>query len=188
MDELITVESLMVPLEEYATVSEEATLFEAIVALEDAQEEQDRTHRHYLHRAVLVYDKDHKICGKISQLDVIRALEPKYQELGDSRSMARAGLSPEFIRSMLESFSLCDTSLTEMCSKGAKIIVKNFMYTPGRDEHVEADASLCEAIHQFVIGQHQSLLVVRDGTIVGILRLTDVFMKVFEIMKQCEIA
>jgi CBS domain-containing protein len=187
MDELITVEELMVPLEEYATVSEDATLFEAIVALEKAQELQDRSRHHYLHRAVLVYGQNDKITGKISQLDVIRALEPKYQELGDSRSMARAGLSPEFIRSMLESFSLCDTSLTEMCSKGAKIIVKNFMNTPGRDEHVEAEASLCEAIHQFVIGQHQSLLVVREDEIVGILRLTDVFMTVFGIMKQCSI-
>lgn len=187
MDEVITVEELMVPLEEYATVSEDATLFEAILALEKAQGIQDRGRRPYLHRAVLVYDKNKKVSGKISQIDAIRALEPRYQELGDSRSMARAGLSPEFIRTMLESYSLCDASLTEMCSKGAHITVKNFMNRPGREEHVDAEASLCEAIHQFIIGQHQSLLVVREGEIVGILRLTDVFMKVFGIMKQCRI-
>jgi predicted transcriptional regulator len=54
-------------------------------------------------------------------------------------------------------------------------------------EYVEADVSLCEAIHMLVMGQHQRLLVLSEGEIVGVLRLSDVFMKVFELMKQCEI-
>ena len=70
----IYVKHLMVPLDEYATVSEEATLFEAVVALEKAQEKLDRTRFKYLHRAILVYDKNNNIVGKISQLDVLRAL------------------------------------------------------------------------------------------------------------------
>ena len=52
------VKDLMVPLEEYATVSEDATLYEAVMALEKAQEELDLTKDKYKHRAVLVYDKD----------------------------------------------------------------------------------------------------------------------------------
>jgi len=51
----IPIKDLMVPLEEYATVSEEATLFEAVAALEKAQERLDRDKYLYLHRAVLVY-------------------------------------------------------------------------------------------------------------------------------------
>ncbi|MGC8719330.1 MAG: CBS domain-containing protein, partial [Thermodesulforhabdaceae bacterium] len=59
--------------------------------------------------------------------------------------------------------------------------------TPVEGEFVEIDASLNEAIHKFVIGQHQSLLVLDKGEIVGVLRLSDVFMEVAQMIKQCEI-
>jgi len=181
--EIITIEELMVPLEEYAIVSEEATLFEAVLALEKAQEKLDRTRYLYLHRGVLVCDKNEKIVGKISQLDVLRALEPKYQEMGDMRTLSRAGFSPQFLKSMMENYSLCDRTFPDMCSKGAKIKIKNFMYTPSGGEYIDADASLCEGIHQFVMVHHQSLLVTREGEIIGVLRLADVFKDVFQMMK-----
>jgi CBS domain-containing protein len=59
------------------------------------------------------------------------------------------------------------------------------MYTPGEGEYVSENASLGEAIHQLIMGHHQSLLVTRDDKIVGILRLTDVFAAVFHRMKEC---
>jgi hypothetical protein len=40
-----------------------------------------------------------------------------------------------------------------------------------------------EAIHQFVMGHHQSLLVTRSNKIIGILRVTDVFKEIFNTMK-----
>jgi predicted transcriptional regulator len=57
------------------------------------------------------------------------------------------------------------------------------MYTPSEGEYIEADASLCEAVHMLVMGHHQSLLVTRDKKIVGILRLTDVFKETFQTME-----
>ena len=50
-----TVKDLMVPLAAYATVSEEATLFEAVLALEEAGKKYDQSRDK--HRAVLVLDK-----------------------------------------------------------------------------------------------------------------------------------
>ena len=187
MEEIIRVADLMVPIDEYATVSDDATLYEAVIALEKAQEELDRKRHHYLHRAILVYDKNNNICGKISQLDVLMALEPKYQEMGDMRTLSRAGFSPQFLKSMMEKFHLCDSSFSEMCTKAANKKVKDFMHTPTEGEHVEQETSLCEAIHLLVMGHHQSLLVTRDGGIVGILRLTDVFKEVFQMIKICSI-
>ena len=46
-------------------------------------------------------------------------------------------------------------------------------------------ATLDEAIHQFVMGNQQSLLVTHGDEVVGILRLTDVFAAVFHTMKEC---
>ena len=37
------------------------------------------------------------------------------------------------------------------------------MYTPAEGEFVSQDASLDEAIHQFVLGKHQSLLVIDNN-------------------------
>ena len=181
--EIITVSDLMVPLEEYATVGENATLYQAVKALEKAQEELDRKRYHYLHRAVLVLDKDRNVVGKISQLDVLMALEPKYKQLGDMRSVSRAGFSLDFIKSMMERYSLCEVPFTEMCGRAANMKVRDFMYTPREGEYVEADASLCEAIHMLIMGHHQSLLVTKEGKIVGILRLTDVFKLTFQTME-----
>jgi len=74
-----------------------------------------------------------------------------------------------------------------MCTKAANVKVKDFMYTPTEGEYIEAEAPLCEAIHQFVMGHHQSLLVMREGEIAGILRLTDVFKAVCQMIKTCTI-
>jgi hypothetical protein len=185
--ETIKVKDLMVPLDEYATVDEEATLYDAVMALEKAHEELDRTRYTYLHRAVLVLDKTMKVIGKVSQLDALRALEPKYAEIGDLGGAGRGGFSPQFLRSMLERYSLLDGPLNAVCTSAAKIKVKDFMYTPKEGEFVGEDAGLNEAVHQFVMGHHQSLLVTRGGEITGVLRLTDVFKHIFQTMKACVI-
>ena len=177
------VKDLMVPLEEYATVSHRSSLYEAVLALEKAQEELEKIHTAYLHRAVLVYDDNKKIIGKISQLDVLTALEPKYGEMGHSRSMSRVAFSPQFLKNMMETYSLLSESLETVCRRARDISVKDIMYTPSEGEYVDENASLREAIHQFVMGHHQSLLVTRGGSIIGVLRLTDVFKEVFHIMK-----
>jgi len=185
----IGIKDLMVPLEEYAIVSEDATLFEAILALENAQEMLDRERYKYLHRAVLVYDKNKKIVGKISQLDALRALEPKYDDMGDIGRLSRSGFSPGFLKTLLRQESLWDSPLKDICTKAANYKVKTFMYTPTEGEYIAETASLDEAIHLLVMGHHQSLLVTRgEGKeIVGVLRLTDVFAQVFQMMKQCEL-
>ena len=181
----IAVKDLVVPLEEYATVSEDATLLEAVTALEEAQEALDKERHLYLHRAVLVYDKNKKIVGKISQLDVLRALEPKYENLGDLGRLSRAGFSPAFLKTMLKQEALWESPLRDICTKAASFKVKTFMYTPTEGEYIREDASMDEAIHQLVMGHHHSLLVTRGKDIVGILKLTDAFSEVFHIMKTC---
>lgn len=179
----INVGALMVPLAEYATVSEEATLYDAVLALEKAQEAFDP--KKLRHRAVLVFDKKNKIVGKLGQLDILRALEPRYAEMGDLDTLSKTGFSPEFLKSMIEKFALFDKPLSDICSKAAGMRVRNIMHTLSKGEYVEETASLGEAIHQLVMGHHQSLLVTRGEKIVGILRLVDVFGRVCEAIKTC---
>ena len=63
--ELITVEELIVPLEEYATVGKDATLYDAVMALEKAQEKFDYDRYFYLHRAILVLDEDETVAPRL---------------------------------------------------------------------------------------------------------------------------
>lgn len=181
----IIVKDLMVPIEEYATVSKEATLYEAVLELEKAQEHLDRERYHYLHRAVLVYDEKGRIVGKVSQLDALRALEPKYRDMGEPGSLSKAGFSTSFLRSMLQQYSLWDKPLSDICTKATQVKVKEFMHTPSEGEYVEEEATLEKAIHMLLMGRHQSLLVTRGEDIVGVLRLTDVFKDIFQRVKAC---
>jgi len=179
------VKDLMIPLTEYATVDENASLFDAVMALEKAQLAFD--HSRYQHRAVLILNNEGKIVGKLSQIDVLRALEPKYAEMQGSDGLARYGFSKKFMKSMLVQYHLWESPLKDICCKAGEKRVKDFMHALTEGEYVSMEATLDEAIHQLVLGQHQSLLVTEENEIVGILRLTDVFAAVFHVMKQCSL-
>lgn len=181
----ITVKEVMVPLEEYATVGEDATLIDAVMALEKAQMEFNQ--KRYRHRAVLVLDEKNHIIGKISQHDVIKALEPHYQKirLREQGALNRFGLSDFFIKAAMKEYSFWDKPLQNLCEKAVGQKVKDFMYMPSQGEFVEENATMDEAIHRLIIGEHHSLLVTKGKEIVGVLRLTDVFEMVFKALKSC---
>jgi len=174
---------LMVPLTEYAIVSEDATLFEAVLELEKAQEEFD--HTRYRHRAILIKDHEENIIGKLSQLEVLKALEPKYHDMLNRERSHHFGFTKSFMKSMLKDYHLFESPLEDICRKAGAQNVKKYMTMPLEGEFIEASATLDEAIHQLVMGNHQSLLVTREGSITGILRLTDVFAAVFHTMRKC---
>jgi len=179
------VKDLMVPLEEYATVNENASLFEAVFELEKIQAKSDPAR--YRHRAVLVLDDRGHVVGKVSQLDILRSLEPKYEEMQQRQGQHRPGFTRQFLKSLLDNYDLWQKPMDDICKKAVQRKVKEFMYTPPEGEFVDENASLDEAIHQLVMGHHQSLLVVRKNEIVGILRLSDVFVTVSDAIKQCPI-
>jgi CBS domain-containing protein len=181
----MTVEDIMVPIAEYTTVSQEATLYEAIVALGNAQVAFDQAH--YNHRAVLVLDDDRQVVGKLSQMDVIRGLEPGYRNKDNFPEITHWGLSRETVATMMHDLQLWQEPLKDICRKSASIHVRDIMYTPEEGEYVDQEASLNEAIHQLVVGHHQSLLVLKANRVTGILRLVDVFSALLHIVNECEI-
>jgi CBS domain-containing protein len=180
-----SVKDLMVPLSEYATVSEDATLYEAIMSLEEAQEKFEDKHTRYRHRAILILDKDGQVIGKVSQLDALKALEPKYQNMIQGQGSHRLGFTKSFMKSMLADYNLFASPMDDICRKAGEQNVKVFMSSLTEGEYISEDKTLDLAIHQFIMGHHQSLLVTAGEKIVGILRLTDVFAALFHKMKEC---
>ena len=179
------VKDLMVPLSEYATVPQEATLSDAVMTLKESQAKFDQTK--YPHRAVLVFDENNDIVGKLSMLSVLRGLEPKYDEMLSDKGHMHVGFTRKYQKIMIEQLQLWESPLTRICEKAAQLKVKTFMDTLQEGEYIESDATMDEAIHQLVIGWNQSLLVTEDKKVVGILRLTDVFDVVSEAVTACDI-
>jgi CBS domain-containing protein len=179
------VKNVMIALSDYALVSEEDNLATAIKVLKQARD--DKRYK-YKHRAVLVYDKDNNIIGKVSLRCILKALEPKYRKFehpdnNGSIGLSRFGFNEEFLNSPVEDLSLWDETLEELVKKASKLKVNKIMYTPSNGEYVNEDAPIAEAVHQFILGCHQSLLVLKEKKVVGIIRLSDVFELVSEIIE-----
>lgn len=178
------VKDLMVPISEYATVSEQATLFEAVMALEKAQEQYQQSQ--YSHRAVLIMDKNQRVIGKLSQMDFLCALEPRDTNLDQIRKFKRYGFTRKAVALQQEEYLKNSPPILDVYSKAAKLNVTDFMQRPTEGEYVDENASLDMALHQLTAGSNLSLLVTKGEHIVGVLRLSDVFAAVFHAMKESE--
>jgi len=181
---MLLVKELMVPLSEYATVSDEATLFEAALALEKAQEK--FTQSEYTHRAVLIMNKEKGVVGKLSQLAVIRALEPEEARFDAITDIQKFGFSSRFIGSQRKQHINGSPSLEQILPQLLRLKAVDYMQSLSEGEYVDENVSLDVAVHQLLMGSHLSLLVTRNGQIAGILRLSDVFAAVFKAMKELD--
>jgi Mg2+/Co2+ transporter CorB len=181
--ENISVKDLMVPLSEYATVAKGSTLFEAVQALEKAQEEFD--HSQYRHRAILVLDEAGNVMGKLSHLDALRALEPEQNQTRELSELSQLGFSNKFVRDIRQKQRMQAEPLKELCRRAQELKVEDFMQATAEGQCIDREASLDLAIHQLVYGDHLSLLATENDRIVGILRLSDVFAAVYHSMSVC---
>ena len=173
-------EDLMVPVEDYASVSLGASIREGIIALKEAQQREfeDDPGRHR-DRAVLVKDPGGEIVGKLSMWSIIGCLEPSYERVkgGAVSSMAasRVGSARGVIDGIMGSSHLWRRRLRTIADDAAELKIRDLLHAPRKAELIDVGASLESAIHQLVAGHLMSLLVTRDGRIIGILRLVDVF-------------
>ncbi|MCU0690640.1 MAG: CBS domain-containing protein, partial [Polyangiaceae bacterium] len=173
-----TVKDLMLSIEDYATVSEHSTIRDALAALSKSQ--LGLTYDRHHHRAVLVLDKEGRVIGKLTHWAILRSLQPKAFNDEDYEALSRSGLSQDFIQSVgrLVPFH---GSLTRMCQRATQVKVRDAM-VPAR-ESIDEQAPLVEAINQMVLLHMQSMLVTRDGRVVGILRMSDVFEEIADMIR-----
>ncbi len=179
----IGISKIMVPLAEYNTVDVEVSLQDAVLALKSARENSDA--KSFLHCNLLVIDREGTVAGKLSPLDLIRGLEEGYQKIGGINGVDRFGYNSELIKTLMERGRLWERPLKDLCRKSAGIKVKNIMGKTDDDDHIAADATLDEALHQMVMTRRHSLLAMENGRVVGVLRLMDVFEIITSEMAAC---
>ena len=176
------INDLMIPIQEYATVHQDATLLQAILVLEQSQEKKLGDVQPY--RAVLVVNDHGEIVGKLGHRGFLQALEPKYGMIDDLDKLNRAGVSSEFISYMAESMRLWEDDLADLGKRARSIKVRDVMHSV--EENVDEGISLMQAIHHLVMWGTLSTLVTSGGRVVGILRLSDLYEEVARIIKSAD--
>jgi len=134
-------------------------------------------------RAVLVLDSEDRVVGKVGHATFLKALEPKYKDVFDMDKLSRVQLSSKFIDSIKEHFNLW-TGEVNLCQVAKTTAISEIMRPI--EEHVEADATLVEAIHKFLMWQCLSVLVTSGNEIVGILHLSDIYSEMERFILDCK--
>jgi len=176
------VQELMVSTDEFPKISDNTSLFDALFALEKAQEA-------FLsgkagQRVLLVEDEQEQIIGKISPKDLIRGLEKKYNEVNVEETLEKFGLKYIW-NNMQKDFSLWESPFKDLCRKAADVHVKNFVNIPGEGQTVDVADNISKCFHLFVVNRHDTLFVMEKKQFVGLLRFSDVYREVSRTMKEC---
>ena len=175
-----TIKELVEPVENYATVSKEASLKEALKALENEKRKHEKGP--YRHRSLVVIDEKKHVVGRVSQIDIMRALEPRYKQIGDDLWFERSRLTRRMLTMIREQFQLWEQPVESMRKTLENLKVEDIMQVPTEGEFVKETDTMNIAMNRIVMGSHHSLLVTRGKVIVGILRSTDVFNALYDMI------
>jgi CBS domain-containing protein len=163
---------IMIPLKDYAVVSQEATIKEALKIMKESSER--LSPEKFRHLGILVKDAEGNIVGKLTQADILRGIVPDYKDIGDS------SLSPIMRTEMDEIMSyISDKTFLERCKAQKDKKVRDFMTTAALS--VDVNKGLGNALHIMRTSGHSGLLVTGEGKKpIGMLRLTDIYQFVKE--------
>jgi CBS domain-containing protein len=173
---------LMLSLYECATVSESATLYDAVAAMEATRKMYQKWD--YRPRMALVYGDKQRIVGIVRHYDILQSLEPNYGQMGGLQGRPASVSKMEFATSTYHQYRLWRKALSDLCLRASRLKVKDVMRVPEESESISSDAPIGEAIHRMLTCNHPSLLVTDAGDVLGILRMSDVAGYVIKEMKR----
>jgi hypothetical protein len=164
-----TAGDLMVPLDEYPVVEESSTVLEAVIRLRESRKNMESERQPY--QAVLVADGTGRIIGKLGQMAMLKALEPRSQILGDRDTLDKAGVGDKILETALDHMRTFQHDFSELCKGAAALPVAKAM-SPVR-EHIDIRMPASEVVHRMVAWRTLSILVTENNRPVGLVRLSD---------------
>lgn len=175
--ETMKVRDFMIPAADFPRISDEATFAEAVLTLEKNMEEfmAGRAKQ----RITLVHDQQQRIVGKLTPTDIVRGLESGYAKMPVDISYSSFAATYEHVIKMAHDQAvLWSKPLNDLCRTAQNLKVKDFLRNPTEAQTVDADASLNDALHRFVLGRNDSLFVTDGKSLVGMLRFSDVYREI----------
>ncbi|TVR97549.1 MAG: hypothetical protein EA406_09240 [Rhodospirillales bacterium] len=165
------VKDVMLPLERYTNVSEDAALQDVFLALEGALKGRGKTDpaeaRDF---AVLVLDKNKQVLGRLGVWDVLHGLDPQLQKRVDPLAM-------------VDGYEAWDQPLAHLASKARHRRARDLVNALPRHEFIDEEASINEALRRLLDNRTLSLIAMRGTRAVGVLRIVDVFQYVCDAVR-----
>lgn len=176
----VLVKDVMIPIANYVTVNKTDHLVQVLQAIERKRQAEGG----HAHRDAIVVDEKGHFVGKVTMIDIFRALEPSYKKVDQAR--VGGTLTDTFVREAVKKFELWMEPVENICQRGDNVAVADIMHVPDRTEFLKDDDNLEKALNYFVMGVHQPLIVKNGDEVTGILRFGDVFEIVRErLLKAC---
>jgi predicted transcriptional regulator len=177
------VREVMIPIESYVTVHEEDSLFDVIQTLEGSK----IANKGRAHSDAVVVDEEGKFIGKVTMIDIFRALEPNYNKINVDEIIAggKGELTEDMITAATKDFDFWVAPSKTICERGQARKVSEIMHVPKAREYIMEEESIEKALHLYVLGAHQPLIVKKGETVTGMLRFGDIFEVIRESLLTC---
>jgi CBS domain-containing protein len=177
----ILIKTVMIPLPDYVTIKETDTVYDMFQVLEKSKSD-----GRHAHRDVIVVDDNGKFKGNVTMIDIFKTLEPNYKKLFENYEGKT--LTKDYVINAMRDFNLWVEPIKNICERGAAIKASEIMYVPKKAEYLQEDDSLEKALHEYVMGAHQPLIVKKGDTVTGVLRFGDLFEVIREHMLACPLS
>ncbi|MFO8082993.1 MAG: response regulator [Desulfobacterales bacterium] len=168
-----TVEDIMIPIDEYTTLTEEHTIREAVDMIKDSFYPRVSTSRimETGHRSLIVMDKNNNVKGVVAIIELLHTIMPAYLSapkptLADSMQYSTMFWKGEFKRAIK---NLANKKLGDIMAPPPLTI--------------NHDANLMEASYAMVSNKERRLVVLKEGKVAGIIREQDLFFEIERILR-----
>ncbi|RJP85229.1 MAG: response regulator [Desulfobacteraceae bacterium] len=165
---------VMIPIDEYTTLTSEMTVKDAILALKKSFQSQMATSQimETGHRSLLVVDKYGKVTGALTILDLMQMIMPAYLSAPKPSLADSIQYSPMFWDGMFT------TEIKRMAARKIEEVMSPAPYT------IDGTANLMEAAFMMLTNNVRRLSVMRGGEVVGVVREQDLFFEMDKILSE----
>ena len=120
-------------------------------------------------------------------IDIFRALEPSYKKVDVDEIIAggKGELTEDMIKAATKDFDFWVEPSKTICERGEARKVSEIMHVPKAGEYIMEEDSIEKALHLYVLGAHQPLIVKKGETVTGMLRFGDIYEVVRENLLTC---
>lgn len=163
-----TVRDIMISIDDYPTLRQDATLYDALNVLDQARVKSTENEEPF--KAVLVKDINGRIIGKAGLLSLIMAMNSC---LINKNIKSKYNVSNEEIDAVRDQMDFWKDNLRELSFDAETIMIKDIMQPV--ENCIDINAKVDDAINKLSIYNTISILVIDGTKIVGIIRLSDIF-------------
>ena len=175
MEVMRSVKEVMIPVDKYPSVRDNATLREAIVKIEKAQLEVEL--RKSLPRVLLVFDEINVLVGTVRRRDIMRGLEPKFllsKPLEYKKKLFDIAVDPNLAEL---SYDRVVRGIRDQANRPVSDVMRPIEAILDADDHV------MKAVQEMVALDVTLIPVLENRKLVGVVRSVEVFRELAQLVR-----